>query len=253
VRNGSIRPDPGPNPRRDRRPAWYSRVARRWRELRSVSPRLATAAAVAAATLVPIDAVLVYERIRYGRELASMAASMTEVERGRVEAIAAAEVSQVAVAAELARRQALGDEDLHLAVDTDRGLLYLQRRGALLREMRVRVGRVATVGTPPDTVVLAPPRGKRSVVQVLDASYPWEIPHWVYADRGWPVPADTRTPGALGPVAVLLDSGAVLYSSPDAGPLKDPGYVLPGNIRGEAHDLEAIRDSLTPGMAVYFH
>jgi hypothetical protein len=109
------------------------------------------------------------------------------------------------------------------------------------------------VGIPPDAVLLAPPRGKRSVARVVDGSYRWAVPEWVYADRGWPVPDGRSAPGALGPLAILLDSGAVLYSLPPVGPLSGVSYVLPGSVRVEAPDFEAIRENVHPGMAVYFH
>jgi hypothetical protein len=209
--------------------------------------------ALAIAVLLLTDLVLAYKRVQYARELARMRASLTETERRRVEAIAASEENRLAIAAELARRQALSDTDLHLAVDTEKGLLYLERQGARLREMRVRLPREATVGTPPDAVPLATPLGKRSVARVVDGSYRWAVPEWVYGDRGWKVPGDRRIPGALGPLAIFLDSGAVVYSRPAVGPLSDVSYVLPGSVRAEAPDLEAIREDLQPGMAVYFH
>lgn len=216
-------------------------------------PRIVAGMVLGISLLLLADLVVLYARVQYGRELHRMRASMTETERGRVDAIAASEENHLAIAAELARREALGDAELHLAVDTENGLLYLERQGARLREMRVRLGREATVGTPPDAVRLAPPLGKRSVARVVDGSYRWAVPGWVYADRGWPVPESLRMPGALGPLAVFLDSGAVLYSRPAAGPLSDRNYVLPGSVRAEAPDLEAIRENLQPGMAVYFH
>jgi hypothetical protein len=225
----------------------------RWRELRSTYPRIVTGILLGIAALLLTDLVLVYERVQYGRELVRMRASMSEIERRRVEAIATADENRLAIAAELVRREALGDTELHLAVDTEGGVLYLERQGARLREMRVRLGPEAAVGTPPDVVVLAPPLGKRSVARVVDASYRWAVPEWVYVDRGLPVPADRRIPGALGLAAILLDSGAVLYSRPAVGPLSDASYVLPGSVRGEAPDLEAIRENVQPGMAVYFH
>jgi hypothetical protein len=58
--------------------------------------------------------------------------------------------------------------------------------------------------------------------------------------------------GALGPLAIILDSGVVIYSLPTAGPLSDASYVLPGSVRAEAADIEAIKANLQPGMAVYF-
>jgi hypothetical protein len=59
--------------------------------------------------------------------------------------------------------------------------------------------------------------------------------------------------GALGPIAVLLDDGTVVYSRPTEGPLADDAYVLPGGVRADAADLEAIRENLGPGLPVYFH
>jgi hypothetical protein len=228
-------------------------MAPRWRELREAYPRIVTGILLGIAVLLLTDLLLVYKRVQYARELTRMRAFMTETERQRVDAIADSEQNRLAIAVELARRQALGDVDLHLAVDAEDGILYLERQGARLRVMRVRLGPEATVGTPPDVVLLAPPLGQRSVARVVDGSYPWAVPEWVYADRGLPVPGDRRVPGALGPLAIFLDSGAVLYSRPAVGPLSDASYVLPGSVRVEAPDFEAIREILQPGMAVYFH
>jgi hypothetical protein len=228
-------------------------MAPRWRELWDAYPRIVTGMVVGIAVLLLMDLVLVYKRVQYGFELARMRTGMTETERRRVDAIAASEGNRLAIAVELARRQALGDTALHLSVDTEHGLLCLERQGARLREIPVRLGPEATVGTPPDAVLLAPPLGKRSVARVLDGSYHWPVPDWVYVGRGLPVPGDRQIPGALGPLAILLDSGAVLYSRPAVGPLSDVSYVLPGSVRAEAPDLEAIREDLQPGMAVYFH
>jgi len=229
------------------------RMAPRWRALRDAYPRIVTGLVVGIAVLLLTDLLLACKRVQYGRELGRMRSSMTETERRRVDAIAASEENRLAIAVELARREALGDAELHLAVDAANGVLYLERQGARLREMRIRLGREATVGAPPDAVLLAPPLGKRSVARVVDESYGWAVPEWVFVDRGWPVPGDRRIPGALGPLAIVLDSGAVVYSRPAVGPLSDVSYVLPGSVRAEAPDLEAIRENLEPGMDVYFH
>ena len=118
-------------------------------------------------------------------------------------------------------------------MDAENGLLYLERQGHGSARCAFAWVAEATVGTPPDAVLLAPPRGKRSVARVVDGSYRWAVPEWVYVDRGWPVPDDRRIPGALGPLAIVLDSGAVLYSRPAVGPLSDVSYVLPGSVRVE--------------------
>ena len=160
---------------------------------------------------------------------------MTETESRRVDAVAASEENRLAIAVELARRQALGDTDLHLAVDIENGLLYLERHGARLREMRVHLGREATVGAPPDAVLLAPPLGKRSVAQVVDGSHPWEVPEWVYVDRGWSAPDDRPLEGSpelLSAVASMLarasDDGSI--GGFEGGPfrVKRPPRLLRG-------------------------
>ena len=48
---------------------------------------------------------------------------------------------------------------LHLSVSVDSGTMFLEREGAVLREMPVRVGREQLAGTAPDTVRVAAPRG----------------------------------------------------------------------------------------------
>ena len=57
--------------------------------------------------------------------------------------------------------------------------MYLEREGALLREMPITVGPERRVGTPPDTVHIAAPRGKRTVEAVLGENDAWEVPAWV--------------------------------------------------------------------------
>jgi hypothetical protein len=118
--------------------------------------------------------------------------------------------------------------------------------------MPITVGPERRVGTPPDTVHLAAPRGKRTVEQVLVEDDAWQVPAWVYTDRGVAAGEPTLK-GALGPAAIRLDGGTVIYSMPSVGPLNDSGYVLPGAIRVRAGDLKAISPNLHPGVAVYFY
>jgi hypothetical protein len=101
--------------------------------------------------------------------------------------------------------------------------------------------------------MLATPRGERSVQKVLGGRDSWEVPKWVYVDRGLPVPEDRAVIGALGPVAVILNGGVVIYSMPSVGPLNDSTYVLPGSIRISEEDLRAVTPNLSSGTAVYFY
>jgi hypothetical protein len=117
--------------------------------------------------------------------------------------------------------------------------------------MPAEVGPERTVGTAPDTLHMAIPRGERTVVEVL-RNGSWEVPAWVYADRKV-AGTGGSVAGALGPIALLLDGGTVIYSLPKAGPLADSAYVLPGSVRASAADLEAIVENLSEGTKVYFY
>ena len=232
-------------PRTDRR-----RVG--WREFRRSYPGLIATMAIAVIVFLAIDGLLISRYRRYQRETRDLRAAMSDVERKRTDEILAQNENRLKVMVELFKRQAKVDPSLHLSVSLDSGVMYLQREGALLREMPITVGPERRVGTPPDTVHIAAPRGKRTVEQVLDETSEWQVPAWVYTDRGLP-PGEPRLKGALGPAAVRLDGGTVIYSMPSVGPLNDSSYVLPGAIRVRASDLRAIAPNLRPGVAVYFY
>jgi hypothetical protein len=200
-----------------------------------------------------IDAFVIVRRNRYQAEIARLREAMSALERTRADQIVAQEHNKLRLAVALFRRQAKLEKSLHLSVSVDSSAMYLQRDGALLREMPVTVGTEKRVGIAPDTVRLAPPLGVRRVAQVLTESDIWEVPAWVYADRGLPVPGDRRVPGGLGVAAVLLDGGAIIYTQPTTGPLADSAYVLPGAVRARSEDLRAVVPNLVPGMRIYFY
>lgn len=223
-----------------------------WREFRHSYPGLVVTMAIAVAIFLAADAWLFVRYRRYVRETASLRASMTDVERKRTDALLAQEENRLKVMVELFKRQAKVDPKLHLSVSLDSGVMYLERDGALLREMPITVGPEKRVGTPPDTLHIAAPRGKRTVERLLDEKDAWLVPRWVYQDRGI-TPAAAPLAGALGPAAITLDGGTVIYSMPSVGPLNDSTYVLPGAIRVRASDLRAIAPNIGPGVAVYFY
>lgn len=224
-----------------------------WREFRRAYPGVIATMALALVAMLAIDGWLVSRRLRYAQETARLRAGMSGVERRRADVLVAANEDKLKVMIELIRRQALGDKDLHLAIAVDSGVMHLAREGAQLRDMRVDVGPERWVHVGPDTVKMAAPRGTRTVERILGPDDAWEVPAWVYDERGLPVPADRRVKGALGAGAVLLNGGAVIYARPDAGPLADSAYILPGSIRARAADLRAIVPDLKPGMSVYFY
>ena len=224
-----------------------------WREFRHAYPGILATMSVALLVMLVASGLLLYKRITYQREIDRLRSGMTDVERRRADMLMESTENRFQVMVELIRRQALGDKELHLAVAVDSGIMRLQREGALLRDMRVVFGPEKVVGAAPDTVHMALPRGTRTIEKIIDGDDGWEVPRWVYEDRRLTVPEDRTVKGALGPAALVLNGGTVLYSMPSAGPLNDSSYVLPGSVRVRAEDLRAIKPNLKSGMRVYFY
>lgn len=216
---------------------------------------LAVVAVVVLFAIIALDVWVLLQRQRYLREIERLQSSMSAFERERTEQLVAREQDKVRLAIALIRRQARLEGALHLSVALDSGAMFLERDGAMLREMPVEVGSERRIGVAPDTVRLAAPRGVRTVAKVLDDTTTWEVPPWVYVERGLSPPAEAgerQLRGALG-VAVVLEGGAIIYSQPAAGPLSDSTYVMPGAIRARADDLRAILPNVAVGMRVYFY
>ena len=207
---------------------------------------------IALIIFLAMDGWLLKRYVRYRGETEQLRGAMSEVERKRTDAILAQNENRMKVMVELFKRQAKVDATLHLSVSLDSSVMYLERDGALLREMPVTIGPERRVGTGADTLRIAAPRGKRIVERLLDENSVAELPAWIYPDRGIPA-GQTQLKGALGPAAILLDGGTVIYSLPSVGPLNDSSYVLPGAVRVRASDLKAIAPNLRPGVAVYFY
>jgi hypothetical protein len=222
-------------------------------EFRKRHPAFIAIVAVIIVGLVAVDGWVLSKRAAYAREVARLRAGMSDFERRRSDAVTNTHEAQTAMMMELLRRQAKIDKEIHLAVDVDSGRMYLERDGALLRENAVEVAPEKRLGAGKDTVRMAAPRGTRSVERILGAGDAWEVPAWVYSDRGIPRPAELPLVGALGPVAIVLNGGTVIYSLPTVGPLNDSTYLLPGSIRASAEDLRAVVPNLQRGTVVYFY
>ncbi len=224
-----------------------------WDALRRSYPRSLVVLSILIAVFVVSDLLLVQRYLRYRSETARLRAGMSDSERQRADMVVSSEQNRVSVEVELLRRQAAFDDALHLSVTVDSGWMRLQRDGALLREMPVDIGRAEVVGLAPDTIHVVPPRGSRSIERILGARDRWEVPAWVFADRGVAVPDDRTIPGVLGRDALLLSGGMVIYALPDSGLLADSTYVIPGAVRVSRADLRAIAPNITPGVTVYFY
>lgn len=215
-------------------------------------PRTVTLALIIVG-LVVTNGVLLYKRRQYRNETSRLRADMSAIERERADAIVAGEADRTGLILQLVRRQALGDDALHLAVNTDSAFVALDRGGVRLRVMPAQLGKEQRVGLPPDTAWVAMPRGMRVVERVVSGTEAAEVPAWVWPDRGLPAPAELSGEGWLGANAIVVAGGTLLYALPSAGPLADSAYVMPGAVRLSAADLAAIRENITPGMRVYFY
>src|SRR4249919_2386605 len=81
--------------------------------------------ALIVAVLAGVDGVLLYKRGRYREETTRLRAGMTSLERARADAIIDAETDRSELMLQLARRQALCDDALHLAVSSDSSFVAL--------------------------------------------------------------------------------------------------------------------------------
>lgn len=198
------------------------------------------------------DGFILLRRARYREESARLRAGMSALERTRADAIVSAQADRAELMLELMRRQAEGDDGLHLAISTDSSYLALDRGPARLREMKALIGPERRVGLAPDTMHVAIPRGVRAVQRLLTVSDRYELPAWVWIDRGLPVPEVRADSAWVGRGAIVTTGGTLIYSLPASGPLADSSYVMPGSIRVPAVDLAAIRENLSLGTRVYF-
>ena len=221
--------------------------------LRMQYPRAFVSVAAILTLLIAANAVVAVRLWRFRDEVAHLRASMTEAERNRADLAIKSEDNRAKAVAELIRRQARADRDLHLAIEIDSGRMYLERDGVALREMPVTIGAERLVGNAPETTRVAVSRGSQTVATLMGVNDAWEIPLWVFDDRAIPAPMDRRTKGALGRSALILNDGAVIYALPKDGPLADSSYVLPGSVLLRAEDLRAIAPNVVRGMNVYLY
>lgn len=212
-------PDPG-----DRRDPTGGRTGDRrrggWREFRRAYPGFVFTLLIALFAMIAIDGLLIMKRRAYTAEVERLRSSMSAQERAQTDAIVASEKNKTRIALELARRQAKLEKTLHLSVALDSGKMYLEREGAVLREMAVAFGPEAKVG--PDSIPIVVPRGETSVAKIDDER-------------------------------VILDGGTIIGATDAASPAQDPAPIPPGSVRISKADMKAILPNLQLGMPVYFY
>lgn len=203
--------------------------------------------------LLALDGLLLYKRQSYTEETNRLRSGMTSLERARADAMIAAEADRSDLIVQLMTRQSVGDDALHLAVNSDSSYVALDRGGVRLRVIPATIGPARRVGSTPDTLRIGVPQGLRRVDRVVDSTGTFALPAWVWIDRGLPVPDDRTGQGFISPNAIVTTGGTLIYARPPNGPLADSSYVMPGTVRVSAADLKAIRENITSGMRVYFY
>jgi len=216
-------PQDGPGDRRDlsqAREGDRRRVG--WRDFRRAYPGFVFTMIIALLLFLSLDVYLIQKRRAYSAEITRLRSAMTDAERARTDAIVQAEQDKARIALELARRQAKMEKTLHLAVAVDSGRIYLEREGAILREMAAQFG--PEKGTTPgsDSVPVVVPRGQQAVARVEENR-------------------------------ILLEGGTAIEAAATDVATADTRPIPPGNVRIGRIDMKAILPNLSPGMRVYFY
>ncbi len=193
-----------------------------WAQFRRAYPGFIFTVGVALMFMVGVDMWLIYRRLDYSHDISVMRGHMSGAEKQKTDLIVANTENKVRLAFELAKRQARLDKRLHLNVSVDSAKMYLEREGAVLREMPIQLGPERAVTAGSDSIPVAVPRGERTVAEVG-------------ADR------------------IVLNGGTYILSSAGGKLLGDSTAVPAGAIRVGREDLEAIRPNLSAGMKVYFY
>jgi hypothetical protein len=211
--------DPG-----DRREPGKGRTGDRrrggWRDFRKAYPGFVFTLLLALAVMLALDAFLIVKRRDYSAEVARLQSNMSDQERAKTAAIIESEENKTRIALALARRQAKLERGLHLSISLDSGMFYLEREGAILREMPIAFGPEAKVG--PDSIPVVIPRGETSVVKA-DAD------------------------------GIVLDAGATIVPTDAVSLAQDSTAIPPGILRVRRSDLDAIMPNLKPGVRVFFY
>jgi len=216
------------SPSSDRRTHARGRDRRReaWRAFRHAYPTFLRVSMVLFLLLVAFDFWLWHRREDYSREIGRLRATMTDAEREKSDVIVQSEQDKLRMALELAKHQARWDPQLHLSIAVDSGRMYLERNGALLREMHADI---APAPVPPGVTPVSVKRDSSGA----------EI-----RPRGERTIAEVRSDSGL---ALVLTGGARIYGSGDSS------AVTPGDVRVSPADLKAILPNVAPGMVVYFY
>jgi hypothetical protein len=213
--------------------------------------------AAVTALFVAATAVVAMRIPRYRSQTAQIQSLMSAQEKATQDRVLNSRARRADLAIALLQREirvrSLQQKGWHLAIDTKDSVLYLRNGRAILRQVKVAMGRDSMVkATDGRTWRMVSALGERELDRKED-SPTLTVPDWVYVARGRPVPPDEQrqVPGGLGAYVLVLDDGTRIYSQPQSGPFRDA--VMPGAFMVRGHDLAAIFGAVKPGIPVYIY
>lgn len=194
----------------------------KWRDFRLAYPGFVFTMILALLAILSLDGFLIYKRRAYTEEVTRLRGAMTDAERAKTDAIVQAEHDKARIALELAKRQAKMEKTLHLAVALDSGRIYLEREGAILREMAALFGPETGITPGSDSLPAVIPRGQQTVARL---------------ERN----------------KIVLEGGNAIEAATTDVASADTTPIPSGNVRIGLTDMKAIQPNLTRGMRVYFY
>lgn len=179
---------------------------------------------------------------RFTEAIVGQEASPAEISRIRAE-LAELELTREQLKQELNSRleyvESLESSEFYLAVDTSKKRLLFHYGDAIAREAPVTVGEPGSFKSPGgDEWTFVPLKGA-FLVRAKEEGAPWEVPGWVYASNGQPVPSTPETvQDGLGKYVIHLPNGYVIHSPPPpSSPLRT---AKPGSFMVAEEDLRAM-------------
>lgn len=162
-----------------------------------------------------------YHRERVERRFAGVIAqeAVTPAEAQKMKAaLAEMDLTREALEKELESRMkfvgSLKSEHFYLSIDTNAKKLRFYYGDTVLREADVTIGEQKSVTAGEKSWTFIPVKGSFKVEAKL-VGHDWEVPEWVYAMKGEPVPDQRPTiNNGLGRYVILLGDGYAIHSPP---------------------------------------
>lgn len=174
---------------------------------------------------------------RFANVIAEEARTPADV-KGAKDELAEMDLTRETLESELEGRMkfvsSLKSENFYLSIDTKARKLRFYYGDTVLREADVTVGESRNISAGEKSWTFVPVKGAFNV-EGKAVGHDWQVPEWVYAMNGEPVPAQRPViDGGLGRYVLFLGHGYVIHSPPpESSPLdgaKPGSYMVPEDV-----------------------